>query len=795
MVLFAVKLNTFFFAFIYQSLGRKPLLVLSSIQDGCAPAPFRRWRILLYLLIFLLGQSGSPLYAQNQAPTVSAIKIQGNKRVDSSTIFYYIKTEVGKPVSRALIRKDIEQIYSLGQFTDIQVDTQPGKDGGVEIIFVVKEIPSVGEVNFVGNDALNASDLRDLISIKRGVTFKEHLVKDTQQKLTAHYNEKGFFLAQVNVDTQLNANGLVDVTINIIEEEKIRIDEIRFVGNKAFEEGDLKDVMETGTDWLFSFIDDSGIYKKDTLKVDVLRLEAFYQDHGYIRVRVHEPKIEVNREDKEIYIEIKIEEGKPYKFGKITVQDVPGFSSEKILSGIKAKTGMVYNISLFREDMLNITEKFSEKGFAYANVNPKTNINDETRVIDLEIQIDPGRKVYVGKINLIGNTRTWDNVIRREFRFKEGELFNSKKLKRSKQRINNLGFFENVKIDTHRGDTPDKIDIDTALTEKPTGSISFGAGYSSVDKLIFSASVAQDNIFGSGRKVNFSVNLSAIRTNFDISLTEPRVFDSDISAGIDIFNRENDFFSSTNESIGGGLRLGKNLSETDWGGVFYRYADTTVSDVVNPTPILFNERRKTSRVGATFISDSRDNFVNPTQGWRHVVRSEIAGLIFSGSQFYKVGYEVTYYHTIIGDLVGAFHGKIDYGSGYDGDTYPSFERYYMGGANSLRGFTIEEVGPQTALSEPLGGESSLLFNFELAYPLSDTFRLFTFYDRGNVYGKGFDTSTTDTSINISKMRNSVGAGVRFFSPFGPISLSYGYKLDPVPGDSAGEFHFGAGSAF
>lgn len=306
--------------------------------------------------------------------------------------------------------------------------------------------------------------------------------------------------------------------------------------------------METEETWIFSFLDDSGIYKKDVLKVDVLRLEAHYQDNGYLRVRVHEPQIEVNAEDKEIYIEIKVEEGLQYKFGKITAQEVEEFKGQDLLADIKSKPGAVYNISLLREDLLNITEKFSEKGYAYADVNPKANINDETRTVDLNIQIDPGRKVYVGKINVIGNTRTRDNVVRREFRFKEGELFNSKKLKRSKQRINNLGFFENVKLDTHRGDTPGLIDVDASVTEKPTGSISFGAGFSSVDKVIFNASVAQDNVFGTGRKVNFSANISARRTNFNLQLNEPRIFDSDVSAGINIFNSRSDFFSFDSRS-------------------------------------------------------------------------------------------------------------------------------------------------------------------------------------------------------------------------------------------------------
>lgn len=728
---------------------------------------------------------------------VSAIKIQGNKRVDSSTIFYYIKTEVGKPISRALVRKDIEQIYSLGQFIDIQVDTQPAKGGGVVVIFVVKEIPSVGEVTFVGNDALDTADLRDVISVKRGVTFKEHLVNDTVQKLTTHYHEKAFFLVKVNVDTSSNASGLVDVTVNIDEGEKVKIDEIRFVGNKDLDSDDLKDVMETEETWIFSFLDDSGIYKKDVLKVDVLRLEAHYQDNGYLRVRVHEPQIEVNAEDKEIYIEIKVEEGLQYKFGKITAQEVEEFKGQDLLADIKSKPGAVYNISLLREDLLNIAEKFSEKGFAYADVNPKANINDETRMVDLNIQIDPGRKVYVGKINVLGNTRTRDNVVRREFRFKEGELFNSKKLKRSKQRINNLGFFENVKLDTHRGDTPGLIDIDASVTEKPTGSISFGAGFSSVDKVIFNASVAQDNVFGTGRKVNLSANISARRTNFNLQLNEPRIFDSDVSAGINIFNSRSDFFSFDSRSQGAGLSFGKNFSETDWGGLNYRFSRVKITDVVTPTTLLKNETRSTSRIGATFIRDSRDNFINPTQGWRHVVRLEFAGSVLGGADFYKTGYEITYYRKLIGKLVGAIHGDIKFASGYGNDELPAFERYFMGGPNSLRGFTIRQVGPLDSVGDPVGGEQSLLFNVELQYPLTEGFRLFAFYDRGNVYGSGpgLNISSTDSSFNLSKMREGVGGGIRFFSPFGPISLAYGFKLDKRTGESSGEFHFSAGNAF
>ncbi len=771
------------------------MLTRSSIGGLRASAPFWRGRAGLCLTLFLWVAWCSPLMAQDEGATVSAIHIQGNQRVDSSTIFYYIKTEVGKPLSRSIIRKDIKQIYSLGQFTDIRVETRPGENGGVEVIFVVKEIPSVGEVTFTGNDALDTQDLRDLISIKRGVTFKEHLVNDSIQKLTVHYHDKAFFLAKVEVDTQINDNGQVDVTIRIEEGEKVKIDQIRFVGNKTFDADDLEDVMETQATWLFSFIDESGIYKKDVLKLDVLRLEAFYQDNGFIRVRVYEPTIEVNREEQEIYIEIRIEEGLQYKIGKITVSDVADFKAKDLLAGLKSTSGDVYNISTLRADVLSIAEKFSEKGYAYADVNPKALIDDEKRIVDLDIQIDPGHRVYVGKVNVIGNTRTRDNVIRREFRLKEGDLFSSKKLKRSKQRINNLGYFENVKIDTHRGDTPELIDMDVTVTERPTGSISFGAGFSSVDKVIFNAAITQNNWMGTGRKVSLSANLSARRTNFNISLTEPRLFDSDVSVGIDLFNRRSDFFSFDTESQGGGLRFGKNLSETDWGGLKYAYSTVKVSEVVNPTPTLKNETRTTSRIGTTFIHDSRDNFINPTQGWRHVVRLEFAGGFLGGANFYKAAYEITYYHKLFGKLVGALHTAIKYGEGYGGEELPAFERYFMGGANTLRGFTIRQVGPLTTVGDPLGGDQSLLFNVEIQYALSKGFRLFAFYDRGNVYGEGYNISSTDTRFNLSKMRESVGGGIRFFSPFGPISLAYGVKLDQRTGESAAEFHFSAGSAF
>ncbi|MDP7058417.1 MAG: outer membrane protein assembly factor BamA, partial [Nitrospinaceae bacterium] len=395
--------------------------------------------ISLALLVFALTPQ---VHAQDEG-LVGSVKIQGNKRVDDSTILYYIKTRKDEPLSRNQVRKDIEQIYGLGQFKDIRVETQETLNG-LEVTFIVEEIPSIGDVVLHGNDKLSDADIREKLVLKRGTTFQEHMIQEAKEEIKLLYHEKGFFFVETAIDTEKSADNLTNINIRIREGEKVRIKNIRFVGNKSLKADDLREQMETTAETWFSYLDDSGIYKKDILKLDMFRIEGFYHDNGYIRVRVSEPKIDINRRDKEINIIVPIEEGSQYRVRKLTAQPDETLTEEEILRAVKVKTRDVYNVSEVREDVLNIMELYSQRGYAYADVNPVTKINDESRTVDLNIEIDKGRKVYVGEISLIGNTRTLDNVIRRQFRLKEGELFDSAKLKRSKQRINNLQFFEDV---------------------------------------------------------------------------------------------------------------------------------------------------------------------------------------------------------------------------------------------------------------------------------------------------------------------------------------------------------------
>ena len=747
--------------------------------------------LIMAFAFFLMPIMESHVYAQTEE-LVGSVKIEGNKRVDTSTLLFYIKTRKGEALSRKQIGKDIEKIYDLGQFKDIRVETRQGSEG-LEVVFIVEEIPSIGNVMLYGNKEIEDGDIHEIIGFKRGEAFQAHMMTDAKEKINSLYNEKGFFFTRVDVVSKISERNLMNIHVRVREGEKVGIKNIRFSGNKNFSDGDLSDQIETKAETWISFLDESGLYNKDTLKLDVFRLEGYYQDHGYIRVRVQDPKIDIDRESKEINISIPIDEGLQYRVGKVTSKEDDIVTEDEVLKALKMKMRDVYSISKLRTGVMNIGDLYSERGYAYADVNPITKINESSRTVDVNIEVDRGRKVYVGEITVIGNTRTLDNVIRREFRLKEGELFDSVKLKRSKQRINNLQFFEDVKIDTRRGKEPDLVEIITTVTERQTGSINVGAGFSSNENLIFNAGISQNNFMGTGRRVVFSTNLSSRRSDYNLSLTDPRLFDTELSGGVDAFNTKTNYWSYMAKRTGGGIRIGKSLSEYDWLGINYNYADIEISDVKVATSYLKNENRTTSRISPSFIRDTRDNFMNPSSGSRHVVRLDLAGL--GGTKFHKASYEGSHYWPIIGKLVGMVHGEIAWADGYAADSLPAFERYYMGGPNSLRGYQIRNVGPKDSLGNPLGGNQSLLLNLELQYPFTKGLRGFAFYDRGQLYGGGDDTSTTATTWDLAKMRDSIGAGVRFLSPFGPVGMAYGVKLDKATGEKSGEFHFSAGNSF
>ncbi len=727
---------------------------------------------------------------------ITSIEVRGNKRVEKETILFYIKAKKGDVYTPFRIKNDIQAIYRSGHFEDIRVETEVYKKG-IKLIYIVKEIPFIREILFVGNKKISKKDIEEKLELKKGSFYDKNKVKKAEKTIQSLYEEKGFFFATVKSIIVKTTENQTDLVFKISEKKKVGIKKISFVGNKAFSDKVLRKVINTKKKGLFSFLTRTGIYQKEMISTDLLRIESFYRQNGYINVKTQEPKIDINKMKKAIFIKIPIEEGERYKTGKIEFVGDDTFSKKKLGEMVKLKEGDIYDLSKVREGVFNITEIYSEQGYAYAEMTPDIQVNSEEKKVDIVMEIDKGKKIYIGKINIEGNIKTKDKVIRREFRFNEGELFDSIKLKRSKERIVNTMFFEDVQIQTSRGDLEDTIDITTSLVERPTGSIGVGIGYSSIDNAIFTGQITQDNFLGNGQKIQFSANISSRRTDFDLSFTEPRLFNREISVGVDVFNLESDFLSFNSKRTGGGFRVGKAFTEFIWGNIGYQYETITISDVLPgaQTAFLKNETRVTSQIIPAVVRDTVDNALNPTKGKREIISGQIAGGILGGVSFYKFAAEGSYFHPLFAGLVGMLHGKIAFGQGYQGDVLPINERFFMGGPSDLRGFTFEDVGPKDINGDPLGGEKLLLFNLEIQYPFSNNIRGIIFYDRGNVYGDGTDLSLTKSNFDLLEMRHSVGAAVKFLSPLGPIGFAYGYKLDKAAGESPAEFHFLFGRSF
>ena len=736
-------------------------------------------------------------YGQIEGKIVKRIEIRGNKRVDKDTILFYIKSKKGEEYSSSKVNEGIKAIYGIGQFEDIRVEAKDFQ-GGIKLIYIVKEIPSIRDISFVGNKKISQKDLEKKIGskgFKKGSLYNKNQVKKTEKLIKKLYEEKGFFLATVRTIAKRVSRDQIDIIIKISENKKVGIKKIDFTGNKAFADKKLRKQLSTKEKNIFSFFTDTGIYQKAMLKADLLKLELFYREHGYINVKVLDPIINVDKKEKAIFIKILIEEGEQYKTGKIEFVGDQTFPEKKLREKVDLKEGDVYSLGKIREGIFNITELYSQQGYAYAEVRPDRSINTQKKIVDIVMQIDKSRKVYIGKITITGNDKTKDKVIRREFRFNEGGLFDSEKLKRSKDRIINTRFFEDVQIQTSRGEKDDTIDITASVVERSTGTIGAGIGFSSVDNAIITAQLSQDNLFGNGQKIAFTTELSSRRSDFSLSFTEPWLFDREVSAGIDLFNLKTDFTTFESKRQGGGVRLGKAFTEYTWVNIGYLFENVKVSNVTAPTNFLKNETRISSSISPSITRDTRDNRLNPAKGAKEILTAEYAGGILGGTNFYKLEAERSYYHPLFLGLIGMIRGKIAFAQGYGGDVLPIYERYFMGGPLDLRGFTFEDVGPQDKNGDPLGGEKLLLLNAEIHYPFSNSLRGILFYDRGNVYGNGDDISLTSENFNLLKMRHSVGVAIQFFSPIGPIGLAYGFKLDRAAGEDPAEFHFILGRTF
>ena len=752
---------------------------------------------------FMLDKLASQIEGVLATPDIiDKIKIAGNRRIGTDAILQVISTKEGKPIDLATISKDIKRIYKMGYFEDIQVDVSQGPNGKI-VTFLVREKPAIRRITFVGNKVIKDDKIRETLDLKPYSVIQEKALQENAEKIKALYAEKGYAGAVVTYSIRPVSEQAADVVFNIKEGEKVQIKKIAFQGVHAFSENKLKNLMETSEKrnyWIPTpgniiafFKGKSPVLKSDALERDLGRIAAFYHNHGYVEAKVGRPKI--RREGKWVYITIPVEEGSPYKIGRINIDEDYFKDSNMLTKELKVNTGKIFNREVLRRDILKITDMFADKGFAYADVSPRIRKNPEDKTVDITFVVNKGPKVTFERIEISGNTRTRDKVIRRELRVMEGEPFSASGLKKSKDRLNRLGYFEDVSLSPTRGSKEDTMRLDVQVKERPTGTFSVGAGYSSVDKLILMGEISQRNFLGKGQTLSFKGILGSTTNRFTFSFTEPYFMDTRLSVGIDAYNWEREYDDYTKDSVGGSLRFGYPFTDNLRFYLGLRVDNTTLSDVSDITSKIIQDSvdiRSTRSLSFGLVFDNTDRYFFPRRGWHITSSLEYAGGFLGGDSAYtKLEGVVGYYHPLWKDLVGHLNGGIGYVEEGSNGKLPVYERFFLGGMDSVRGFKwgrISPVDPETG--ERIGGEYMAYLQTEAIFPLIRSMGLHgtLFFDMGNVWDK-------DQGYDMSEVRKSMGFGIRWLSPMGPLRIEWGYNLDREPGEDSSNWEFRIGGAF
>lgn len=770
---------------------------------------FRSVPVTLFGLLAFLVSILQPTILSAANEKIADIVITGNESRETASILPLLKSKVGGEYSAEKANEDVKEIYRIGIFRNVSVESVK-RDAGVTLVFTVVEKPKVRAISVIGNKEIESNKIREAIDLKAKQVFSQDLLAKSVKKIKSLYADEGYYLAEVEAETKQTEDNAVQVFFKVTEGSKVLIKTISFEGNKVFSARKLRKQMETKEKWFLSWITGAGTYKEAVLKTDTMRIADLYYNNGYINVKVGEPKVELLPDKSGLTVSIGITEGDQFTTGSIDFKGDLLETKELLKSKVKLLSGEVFSREVLRGDIFTLTDLYADQGYAFANVSPLTKIDQEKKTVDITFDFEKGDKVYIERINISGNTKTRDKVIRREFRLAEGDLYSSTALKRSKQNLANLGFFEEAAIVPSKGSSSEKLNLDTKVKEKSTGQFSVGAGYSSSDGIIGQGSIQQNNFLGLGLKGTLSASIGGSTQLYNIGLTDPYFLDTDWTLGFDLYRSERDYEDYTRRVTGGDIKAGYRFSDelsTFW---LYKYEvkslfDFSTAMLLNPD--LLTETSGT--IGSLYGSvtyDVTDYKLDPSDGYKATLSAEYAGL--GGNQrFARFIGQSSVFFPLMWSTVLSLRGELGYMMKI-GKDIPIDEKFYLGGISTLRGYdsrtvcpvkttTLKSVNSVTGLattySTPvyLGGIKEAVFNMDYVFPIIKEAGLkgVLFFDAGNSYGAG--------EQYFSKILMSYGLGVRWYSPMGPLRLEYGIPVNPRDGiDSAGgKFEFSIGGFF
>ena len=725
---------------------------------------------------------------------VARIEVTGNESIDRGVIINSVKTKENDPYNLDKLREDMKNIYKTGFFSDVQIDVKDSDKGKV-ITFVVIERPPIKMIYIVGNKQIKTEDIREKLKVKTNTVMNIEKIKESMDEVKKLYASKGYYNTKVTYEIIPEEGYDIGVKFLIDEPEKVYVRKISFTGNKNFSTDKLKGYMSVREKGMFSWFTGSGILEEETLDDDRKRIESFYSDNGYVRVKVGVPDVSISKDGKSISIVMPVEEGNVYKIGKIDFAGDLIFPTEVLQKDLQSKSGNTFRSSFYREDIIMLTDLYQDKGYAFTDISPLTLIDDNAQKIDLTFNITKGKEIFVNRINILGNTRTRDKVIRRELRLAEGDRYSASGLKRSKERLTNTQYFKEVDLKLIKTEEPDKINLDVTVEEKPTGTFNINLGYSTSEKAIIGGSVSQQNLLGTGKKLFFNASVGSITNDFNVSFVDPYIFDLNLSAGLSVFNYTREMDSYDYSQTGGSLTLSRPMTEFTRLNAKYRYEKGKVDNIESDAGSYIKDQAGTTTISSVLLGLNKntiDNTMNPTRGMNANISFELAGGPFGGqSDFYKaIGSYGRYIPTGFWNSQFFVKGTAGTVRSYGGSTIPVYENFFVGGLQTVRGFKYGEAGPLDENGDPIGGSNELFFNFEWIFPIYAPAGLkgIVFFDVGH----GFNN---DKGFLFDGARTAAGTGIRWFSPFGPVRLEIGFNLNPKKGEKRTVFDFALGSQF
>lgn len=776
-------------------------------RRGSAANAFRRSVALVGSVVLL------PLTAWAFEPfVVRDIRVEGIQRVEPGTVFSYLPVRVGEQVTQELADEAVRRLFETGFFSHVAID----RDGDV-LVVQVDERPAIGEITFSGMKEFEPEQIRKALremGIAEARIFNAALLRQAEQELKRQYLAKGKYGAQIRAETVPLPRNRVGLRFVVDEGEVAKIREIRIVGASAFKEKELLEQFQLTTPGWFTWYTRSDQYSREKLSQDLENLRAFYLNRGYLDFRIESANVSISPDKRDIFITVAIEEGKPYRVEGVTLAGDFPVPREQLEALVRVQPGTLFSRKALDESIQAIVERLGEEGYAFANVTPAPKIDRAAQTVAFTLMVDPGRRMYVRRIEIGGNTKTRDEVIRREMRQLEGEWYNVAKLQKSKQRIERLGYFDQVRVDTEPvAEASDQIDVKVAVKERPTGNLMLGAGFSSAEKLVLAGSVSQENFLGTGKSLSLAVDTSRINRTMSLSFTDPYYTIDGVSLGYELYHRTYDPSNSSSlyvasyktKSLGGGIRVGWPISEDD--RIHYGLSvDRTTIETYEGTSQRYKDFCATSgydcsggilTIAATagWARDTRDSRLLPTKGLYQRLTGEI-DLPPGDVKMGRVIAQHQHWFPLTERTTLMVNAELGYQKAYGGKEVPFYRNFYAGGITTVRGFGASSLGRKDENGDAYGGTRRLLLSAEYFFPMPGSgkdasFRWSVFVDSGYVWG-------ADERMRLNDLRVSAGVGLTWVSPIGPLRFAVGVPvrkdLNGVA-DKTEKFQFQLGAVF